>query len=44
MRLSIMFWKIFLDSLAFIIGILVVGWIIANVIGRREKPRAEQED
>jgi len=39
-----MFWKIFFDSLIFIIGILIVGWVIASLIGRREKPRAEQED
>lgn len=31
-----MFWKIFLDSVAFILGILVVGWLVAFVIGRRK--------
>lgn len=38
-----MFWKIFFDSLIFIIAILVVGWVIASLIGRRKKPGTEQE-
>jgi hypothetical protein len=38
-----MFWNIFFDSLIFIIGILVAGWIIANLIGRRKKTGTEQE-
>lgn len=43
MRHNLMFWKIFFDSLIFIIGILVVGWVIASLIGRRKKPGTEQE-
>ena len=38
-----MFWKIFFDSVAFILGILVVGWLIAFVIGR-QKPTPRQTD
>lgn len=29
-----MFWSIFLNSLALIIGILVVGWILASLLKR----------
>ena len=38
-----MFWKIFIDSVAFIFGILAVGWIIAFVIGR-QKSKTGQTD
>ncbi len=31
-----MFWKIFFDSVVFILGILVVGWSVALVIGRQK--------
>ena len=32
-----MFWSIFLNSLALIIAILVMGWIAASIAERRKK-------
>jgi hypothetical protein len=29
-----MFWSIFFNSLALIVGILVIGWIIASLVKR----------
>lgn len=29
-----MFWNIFFNSLALIVGILVIGWIIASLVKR----------
>jgi len=38
-----MFWKIFFDSVAFILGILVVGWSVALMIGRRKPSPGQTE-
>jgi hypothetical protein len=32
-----MFWDIFFDSLVLIIGVLVVGWVIAYLINKRSQ-------
>ena len=32
-----MFWDIFFDSLALIIGVLVIGWAIAYLINKRSQ-------